>query len=149
MSWYVVVAATFFLWLSFLTYFIFKTRKHYFGLVKRTRKKNIDEILDSLLEDDRKLQKETEEIRKQLKEAVEKSRFYFQKIGLVRFNAFGRTGNDQSFVLALLDKEDSGLIINFIYTHEGVRVYTKKVKQGKGEEYQLSEEEQRAIKESK
>ena len=51
--------------------------------------------------------------------------------------------------LALLDKEDSGLIINFIYTHEGVRVYTKKVKQGKGEEYQLSEEEQRAIKESK
>lgn len=148
MLWY-VVAATFFLWISFLTYFIFKTRKHYFGLIKRTKKNTIDDILDALIEDDKRLQKETEEIRKQLKEIVDKSRFYFQKMGLVRFNAFGRSGNDQSFALALLDKEDSGLIINFIYTHEGVRVYTKKVKQGKGEEYQLSEEEKKALKESK
>ncbi len=147
MLWY-VVAATFFLWISFLTYFVFKTRQHYFGLTKRTRKNTIDEILDSLLEDDRRLQKETEEIRKQLKEIIEKSRFYFQKMGLIRFNAFGKTGSDQSFALALLDKEDNGLIINFIYTHDGVRVYTKKIKQGKGD-YQLSEEEERVIKESK
>lgn len=147
MLWY-GIAATFFLWLSLLTYLIFKTRRHYFGLTKRTRKNNIDEILDSLLEDDKRLQKETEEIRRELKETIDKSRFYLQKMGLVRFNAFGRTGNDQSFVLALLDKENSGLIVNFIYTHEGVRVYTKRVKLGKGE-YQLSEEEQKAIKESK
>ncbi len=148
MSWY-VIAATFFLWLSLLTYFIFKTRKHYFNLIKRTKKNTIDEILDSLLEDDKNLQEQTEQLRKELKEAVDKSRFYFQKVGVVRFNAFGRTGTDQSFALALLDKEDSGLIINFIYTPDGVRVYTKRVKHGKGEEYQLSEEEQKVIKESK
>ncbi len=148
MLWY-VVAATFFLWLSFLTYTILKTRKHYFGLIKQTKKHTIDEILDSLVEDDKRLKSETAEIRRELKETIDKSRFYFQKMGLVRFNAFGRSGNDQSFALALLNREDSGLMINFIYTHEGVRVYTKKVKQGKGEEYQLSEEEKQALKESK
>lgn len=147
MLWY-VVAATFFLWLIALTYFVFKTRRHYFGLLKRTRKNTIDEILDSLLEDDKNLQHETAELKKELKEAIDRSRFYFQKAGVVRFNAFGRAGSDQSFALALLDKEDNGLIINFIYTHDGVRVYTKKIKQGKGD-YQLSEEEERAIKESK
>ncbi len=148
MLWY-VIAATFFLWISFLTYFIFKTRRHYFNLVKRTKKDTIDEILDSLIDDDKRLQTETAVLKKDLHEATDKSRFYFQKIGVVRFNAFGRVGNDQSFVLALLDKEDSGLLINFIYTPDGMRVYTKRVKNGKGEEYQLSDEEQRVIKESK
>lgn len=146
MLWY-AVAVAFFLWMSLLTYFVFKTRKHYFGLIKRTGKNTIDEILDSLLEDDKRLQKDSQELKKELKEAIDRSRFYFQKVGLVRFNAFGRTANDQSFVLALLDKENNGLIINFIYAHDGVRVYTKRVKQGRGE-YQLSEEEEKAIKSS-
>jgi len=148
MLWY-VVAATFFLWLSILTYLFLKSRKHYLNLSNRTGKHSIDEILDKLLEDDNKLQKDSVEIRKHIKEIVDKSRFHFQKIGVIRFNAFGRTGNDQSFALAMLNGESSGLIINFIYTHEGIRVYTKKVKQGKGEEYQLTDEEQRAINESK
>ena len=148
MVWY-VIAAAFFLWLSLLSYFTFKTRKHYFHLTQKTRKGKLDEILELLVENDKKFQQEIEQVRKELANVINDSRFYFQKIGIVRFNAFGRSGNDQSFALALLDKEENGLIINFIYTHDGVRVYTKKVKQGKGEEYQLSQEEEQAIKMSK
>ena len=43
-----------------------------------------------------------------IKQITDESNFYFHKIGLVRFNPFGRTSSDQSFVLALLDKEDRG-----------------------------------------
>jgi len=45
----------------------------------------------------------------------------------------------------LLNKKNCGLILNFIYTRDGLRVYTKAVKDGKGDKYQLSEEEKKAV----
>lgn len=42
-------------------------------------------------------------------------------------------------------KKKDGIVLNFIYTHEGVRIYTKIVKMGKGEAYELSAEENEAI----
>ncbi len=148
MVWY-VVAAAFFLWLCILSYLVWKTRKHYFSLTQRTRKQKLDEVLETLITDDQRLKQKAQELEKQIQQTIQDSRVYFQKIGLVRFNAFGRTGVDQSFVLALLDKEQSGIVVNFIYTHDGVRIYTKRVKKGEGEEFQLSDEEKKAIKESK
>ena len=73
---------------------------------------------------------------------------HFQKIGLVRFNPFERVGGEQSFVIALLNNLNSGLVINFIYTREGLRTYIKKIREGKGEKYNLSNEEQEAVKKS-
>jgi thymidylate synthase ThyX len=134
-----VVIGVIFLWLLVLSFFLFRTRNHYHRLTQRTRKHSIDEILDGVLE------KDIDILKKEIKKVIEQSEKHHQKVGLVRFNPFGRTGSDQSFVMALLDNEDSGVTINFIYTHEGIRVYAKVVKQGKGDGYELSEEEKRAI----
>ena len=136
-------------WLGGLSFMLYKTRRHYFNLVRRTGREKLDEILETLLSHDESIQKEVGMLKQELAKEVDNSRFYFQKTGLVRYSAFNRANADQSFVLSLLDRENSGIIINFIYTHDGVRIYTKRVKQGKGEEYQLSEEEQTAIKTSK
>lgn len=138
----------FFIWLAILSFFVYKTKSHYSNLIRRTKGQKIDEILDSILEQDSLFKKDLISLRKELDLVVKESQFYYHKIGLVRFNPFGRTGGDQSFVLALLDKEDRGITLNFIYTHEGIRVYAKKVKDGKGEEYDLSEEEHKAIKQA-
>lgn len=140
-----ILAGIFFIWLTVLSYTLYTTRNHYFNLIGRTKKYRIDEVLDKLLENDSKLLTDIERIKKELVKIIESGEFYFQKIGLVRYNPFGRTGNEQSFVIALLNKQNSGLIINFIYTHQGIRVYTKKVNKSKGEEYNLSEEEERAV----
>lgn len=137
------------IWLIVLSFFLFRTRQHYFHLVRRTGRQRLDEILETLISHDEKIQGELAKVKKELGAAIDNSKFYFQKLGLVRYTAFSRTSPDQSFVLALLDRENTGILINFIYTHEGVRIYTKRVKQGKGEEYQLSEEEQTAINTSK
>ena len=144
-----IILACILVWFATLTYFLFQTRRHYFHLVRRTGRERLDEILETLLSHDQSIQSEVSQLKKELANAVDTSRFYFQKVGLVRYSAFNRPNSDQSFVLALLDKEHSGILLNFIYTHDGVRIYTKRVKQGKGEEYQLSEEEQSAIKTSK
>lgn len=67
------------------------------------------------------------------------------KVGVVRFNPFRDTGGDQSFVIALLDSKNSGLVLSSLYTREGTRVYTKPIEKGMST-YNLSNEEQEAIK---
>lgn len=70
-----------------------------------------------------------------------------QKISIVRFNPFGDTGGDQSFVLAVLDAHDSGYVITSIHGREGTRVYVKPIDYGKSK-YPLSEEEKQALKQA-
>ena len=72
-----------------------------------------------------------------------------QKIGLLRFNPFKDTGGDQSFVLALLDNNDTGIVISALYSRLGTRWYAKKVAEGKGLEHELSDEEKKAISEAR
>lgn len=138
----------FFVWLVVLSWIVFKVRKHYYNLITRTKKAHIDTILDELLQTDKNIMTDLEDVKKQVREEMKMSQLHLQKVGLVRFNPFERVGGEQSFVVALLDKENNGIIVNFIYTREGLRVYTKRVKKGKGEEYELSEEEKKAIEKS-
>jgi len=137
-----------FVWLIFLTFIVVKLRNHYYNLTSRTKKEKLDEILDLLLDEDKKNSREIDLIKTELKKQIELSQLHLQKVGLIRFNPFERMGGEQSFVVAFLDKENSGIILNFIYTRDGLRVYTKKVKKGKGEEYDLSDEEKKAIERS-
>ncbi|HUC87247.1 MAG TPA: DUF4446 family protein [Candidatus Saccharimonadales bacterium] len=67
-----------------------------------------------------------------------------QKISIVRFNPFGDTGGDQSFVLAVLDALDSGYVLTSIHGREGTRVYVKPIDEGKSK-YPLSQEEKQAL----
>ncbi len=67
-----------------------------------------------------------------------------QKIAIVRFNPFGDTGGDQSFVLAVLDAHNSGYVLTSIHGREGTRVYVKPIDYGKSK-YALSSEEQHAL----
>ncbi len=67
-----------------------------------------------------------------------------QKISVVRFNPFGDTGGDQSFVLAVLDSHNSGYVLTSIHGREGTRVYVKPIDYGKSK-YTLSAEEQQAF----
>ena len=64
-----------------------------------------------------------------------------QKIGVVRFNPFRNTGGDQSFVLALLDNHDSGILLTSIHGREGTRMYIKPVEYGRSAQAMSTEEE--------
>jgi len=98
------------------------------------------------------LQKEIEQLKlnyQSLKEELSSHKkelnLSLQKVGLVRYNPFNDVGGDQSFSLAVLNKEATGFVITSLYGRETGRVYAKPVKKGKSF-YQLSEEEKQAIK---
>jgi len=136
--------AIFFGWLIFITWLLFNTRSHYFRLTETSGKVKIDEILNSLLDFQKQQKEEIEIIKKKLEQQIEKSKYHLQKINIVRFHPFEKAG-DPSFVIAFLDEKRNGIVINFLYTKEGLRVYTKDIKEGKGESYPLTEEEEKAI----
>jgi len=143
------ILAIFFLWLVIISWQLYRTKRHYLTLVKRTKKQNLDEILEKILANNEQFSGEIKKISTDLKNITARLNLSIQKIGLLRFNPFEREGIGQSFVVALLDYEDNGVIINFIQTKDGLRVYPKKVKNSKGIEYDLTDEEKKVIEKSR
>ena len=68
-----------------------------------------------------------------------------RKVGVVRYNPFNDIGGNQSFVVALLDGNKSGVIITSLHTREGTRIFSKAVFEGKSPKSPLTEEEEKAI----
>jgi hypothetical protein len=70
-----------------------------------------------------------------------------QRVGLIRFNPFEDTGGNQSFALALLDRNGDGLIVSSLHARTLTRVYGKAVVGGKSEAA-LSDEESAALRQA-
>ena len=68
----------------------------------------------------------------------------FQKIGIVKYDAFNQIGGQLSFSLALLDENDNGFILNSVHGAEGCYLYTKEIKNGMCE-ISLGDEEREAL----
>ena len=68
----------------------------------------------------------------------------YQKIGVVKYDAFNEMGGKLSFVLALLDNRNTGFILNAMHSREGCYTYVKEIV--KGESFvELAEEEAEAL----
>lgn len=67
------------------------------------------------------------------------------KYGIVKYDAFDDVGGKLSFVLAMLDQDNTGFVLNAIHSRENCFLYIKEIV--KGESYiMLSEEEIDALK---
>lgn len=102
-----------------------------------------------MLSDQKKTKKVLEELNQRCDKLDNEGLYYIQKIGLLRFNPFDDTGGDQSFIMSLLDVQNTGIVVSSLHTRSGTRWYAKKVFKGKGVEHELSEEEKKTVSESK
>ena len=68
----------------------------------------------------------------------------FQKIGLVKYDAFQEMGGKLSFSLAMLNEEDDGFVINAVHSREGCYTYIKEIVGGNSI-IVLADEEQEAL----
>lgn len=137
------------IWLIILTVVIWRISSHYNNLVSGSDKKALNSILDELLKDVNLFKKDLENVKDRCVKIEQNNLLHIQKIGLLRFNPFKDTGGDQSFILALIDANDTGVVISGLYSRSGTRWYAKRVVMGKGVEHELSDEEKKAIKEAK
>ena len=79
--------------------------------------------IDYLISSNEKNAKNIEVIHKNLKST-------FQKVGLVKYDAFQEMGGKLSFSLALLNEINDGFIINAMHSREGCYTYIKEIIDG-------------------
>jgi hypothetical protein len=141
-----VVAALLLLWNVFLQISVSRMKKNQEKIFSGKSGMDLEKvILDhsaNLKELDRDIQ-DLYGISNQINDLAKKS---VHKVGVIRFNPFKDLGGDQSFSIALLDGQSSGVVISGLHTREGNRVYAKPVEKGKAVKHPLTQEEMEAIK---
>lgn len=68
----------------------------------------------------------------------------YQKVGLVKYDAFQQMGGQLSFCLVLLDQDNNGFILNSVHSTEGSYCYSKEIKNGVGD-VSFGKEEKEAL----
>ena len=133
------------IWLFLLTIVFWRIYLHYNKLTEGTTNTGLKPLLEELISQNREYKKDIEKLGAWCDRIEKEGSFHIQRVGLLRFNPFKDTGGDQSFILSLVDKNDTGFIISGLYSRSGLRWYAKKIKNGKGEEHELSDEEKKAL----
>jgi hypothetical protein len=106
--------------------------------------KSMESEISGLFTDIDFLKNESEKNGKEIKHIYKRLETVFQKIGVVKYDAFKQMGGQLSYSLALLDENNNGFIINSVHSTDGCYSYTKIIKDGECE-ISLSEEEQEAL----
>ena len=82
--------------------------------------------------------------RTDIKELFREMQNNYQKVGIVKYDAFNEMGGKLSFALTLLDGNNSGWVINAMHSREGCYTYIKEIV--RGESYiELAEEEAESL----
>lgn len=137
--------------LLLLVYIIVLTIKHS-KLNKKYKKfmtgasgENLENQIIARFADIDNLKDDTKKINEELAKVKENLLIAYQKVGVVKYDAFREMGGKLSFVLALLDKNNNGVLLNSVHSsREGCYTYLKEII--KGESFlELSEDERKAL----
>lgn len=107
--------------------------------------KDLRQVILNQVEKSKELEIKLQESQERIKVLEATTKTTFQKMGVIRFNPYKELGGDQSFVLALLDGKDDGLVISSFFSNTKTAVYAKQITGGKSKNL-LSKEEEEAIK---
>ena len=94
-----------------------------------------------LLDEVEKIAKENKEEVRNLRKQVQKT---YQKVGIVRYDAINEMGGNLSFVLTMLNDQNSGWLLNAMHSREGCYTYIKEIINGKSY-VELGEEEKESL----
>ncbi len=144
-----IISLIIFFWLGAVTFLLTRVLKTFSRLTKGVSDKDLKTVLEKLLEEIEKEKGISSDLEKRLTGLKLDSLNHVQKIGFIRYNPFSETGGNQSFVLAILDGRDSGLVITSLHSRESTRIFAKPVKEGKEVGFEFSKEEIQAIVEAK
>lgn len=121
-----------------------KLKKRYEKFMRGKEVKSLEQEIIGLYEDNKFLKITTEKNKADIRKLYKKLESAFQKVGLVKYDAFKQMGGQLSFSLALLDENNNGFILNSVHSAEGCYSYTKEIKRGECK-IALGEEEKQAL----
>ena len=123
---------------------ISKLKKTYKKFMQGKNAKSLEKEIMGLFEDNKFMKSSIESNKKDIRILYKKFETTFQKIGIIKYDAFNQMGGKLSFCLALLDENNDGFILNSVHSTEGCYSYTKEIENGTCK-ISLGDEEQKAL----
>ena len=93
-----------------------KMKKKYKKFMSGKNAKSLEEILVKRLNQIDSLVDANATNEKNIKKVVNNMKFTFQKVGLVKYDAFNEMGGKLSFSLALLNASNDGFVLNAVHS---------------------------------
>lgn len=121
-----------------------KLSRKYKKFMSGKNAKSLEKDIVGLYEDNKFIKASAEKNKNDILTLYKKFESTFQKIGIVKYDAFNQIGGQLSFSLALLDENDNGFILKSVHGAEGCYLYTKEIKNGMCE-ISLGDEEREAL----
>lgn len=118
-----------------------KLRKN---LLKNQRPETFEEALDTLHGHIKVIESNQRQMQDQIDNTGIVLKTAIQKVGMVKFNSEVSDGGNFSFAVALLNHENTGIILSSLYGRQYNRIYVKKIQLGQSET-PLTEEEKQAL----
>lgn len=115
-----------------------------------TRGKNAESMETRILEFFERiedLESHEQGIEENIQKIKENLKITYQKTGMVKYDAFREMSGALSYSIALLDQENSGVLVTSMYSREGCYSYAKEIIHGECK-LNLSEEESEALKQA-
>mgnify|MGYP000426503292 FL=1 len=81
--------------------------------------KSIESLIHEHLDEIESIRTVGEKNSAAVKDIYEKMQYTFQKVGIVKYDAFHEMGGRLSFALCMLDKVNNGYIINVMHSNNG------------------------------
>ena len=121
-----------------------KLKKKYRSFMEGADGKSIESLIHEHLDEIESIRTVGEKNSAAVKDIYEKMQYTFQKVGIVKYDAFHEMGGRLSFALCMLDKVNNGYIINVMHSNNGCFAYIKEVVDGKSY-IELGDEENQAL----
>lgn len=124
-----------------------KLKKNYRIFMEGKDAKSLEDTLIHRLDQIDALMESDKENKEAIQVVLDHLDATYQKVGLVKYDAFNEMGGKLSFSLALLNRKNDGFIINAMHSREGCYTYIKEIISGNSV-ILLSEEEKEALAEA-
>ena len=149
---YIVILEFFFIFVLFILFMIQKKKNDrmitkYNRFMMSGDGKSIEKELQTKFKKVSDVVASMKDVEERIEELEDKMSSSYQKMGLVKYDAFKEMGGSLSFSLSLLNDENTGIVVTSMHSREGCYTYIKEII--RGESYVLlSDEEKQAIKDA-
>lgn len=116
----------------------------YMMFMKGSDGESLEEQIKSVFNDIAVLKLSSEKNRNDIRAIFENLRDTYQRVGIIKYDAFKEMGGKLSFCVALLNDNRTGFILNSVHSSDGCYVYTKEIINGECA-ISLGEEEKKAL----
>ncbi len=123
---------------------IHNLKKKYKKFMGGKEAKSLEIQIEKIMKDNSNIIELSNENKKDIRKINKDMEDSYNKVGIVKYDAFKQMGGMLSFSLALLNDKDNGFILNSVHSSDGCYTYVKNIKSGICD-IDLSNEEKEAL----